>query len=164
MRFYSTTFNAQGWYTSGPGVRAKISAQEFESTLSVNDFWDLPYTFTKPAGTVIVSDQPPSYNKLKFVQDVNFLNSVADEEAMENLLEESQESDLVKHSTQLDEIYNDQEINFSTTDIVESDEDDGRNSETSNSRKSQWYIEKDGALIHIKRAREFISKERSCRH
>ena len=32
----------------------KYLPQEFESTLSVNDFWDLPYTFTKPAGTVIV--------------------------------------------------------------------------------------------------------------
>ena len=89
---------------------------------------------------------------------------------MENLLEESEESDFVKHFTQLDEIYDDQEMNFSTTDIVESDEDDGRNSETSNSRKSKWYIEKDGSLIHIKRAlkllipREFISKERSRRH
>ena len=89
---------------------------------------------------------------------------------MENLLEESEESDFVKHSTQCDEIYDDQEMNFSMTDIVESDEDDGRNSETSNSRKSKWYIEKDGSLIHIKRAlkllipREFISKERSRRH
>ena len=148
----------------------KYLPQEFESTLSVNDFWDLPYTFTKPAGTVIVSDQPPSYNKLKFVEDVNFLNSVANEVAMENLLEESEESDFVKHFTQLDEIYDDQEMNFSTTDIVESDEDDGRNSETSNGRKSKWYIEKDGSLIHIKRAlkllipREFISKERNRRH
>ena len=89
---------------------------------------------------------------------------------MENLLVESEESNFVKHSTQLDEIYDDQEMNFSTTDMVESDEDDGRNSETFNSRKSKWYIEKDGSLIHIKRAlkllipREFISKERSCRH
>ena len=41
--------------------------QESENTLSVNDCWDLPYTFTKPAGMVIVSDQPPSYNKLEFV-------------------------------------------------------------------------------------------------
>ena len=107
---------------------------------------------------------------MKFVEDVNFLNSVANEVAMENLLEESEESDFLKHSTQLDEIYDDQEMNFSTTDIVESDEDDGRNSETSNSRKLKWYIEKDGSLIHIKRAlkllipREFISKERSRRH
>ena len=101
---------------------------------------------------------------------MNFLNSVANEVAMENLLEESEESDFVKHSTQCDEIYDDQEMNFSMTDIVESDEDDGRNSETSNSRKSKWYIEKDGSLIHIKRAlkllipREFNSKERSRRH
>ena len=101
---------------------------------------------------------------------MNFLNSVANEVAMENLLEESEESDFEKHFTQLDEIYDDQEMNFSTTNIVESDEDNGRNSETSNSRKSKWYIEKDGSLIHIKRAlklltpREFISKERSRRH
>lgn len=66
-----------------------------------------------------LSYQPPSYNKLKFVEDVNFLNSVANEVAMENLLEESEESDFVKHFTQLDEIYDDQEMNFSTTDIVE---------------------------------------------
>ena len=57
---------------------------------------------------------------------------------MENLLEESKESDFVKHSTQRDEIYDDQVMNFFMTDIIESDEDDGRNSETSNSRKSKW--------------------------
>ena len=148
----------------------KYLPQEFENTLSVNDCWDLPYTFTKPAGMIIVSDQPPSYNKLEFVQDVNSLNSVGNEVAMENLLEESEESDFVKNSTKFDEIYDDQEVNFSTTDIVESDEDDGRNSETSNRRISKWYIEKNGALIHIKKAlkllipREFISKERSRRH
>ena len=50
---------------------------------------------------------------------MNFLNSVANEVAMENLLEEIEESDFVKHFTQLDEIYDDQEMNFSTTDIVE---------------------------------------------
>ena len=144
--------------------------QEFESTLSVNYCWDLPYTFTKPSGTVIVSDQPPSYNKLEFVQDVNSLNSVANEIAVENQLQESEESDFLKHSTQFEEIYDEQEKNFSTPDIVESDEDDGRNSETSASSKSKWYIERNGSLIHIKRAlkllipREFISKEKSRRH
>ena len=134
----------------------KYLPQELENTLSVNDCWHLPYMFTKPAGMVIVSDRPPSYNKLEFVQDVNSLNSVGNEVAMENLLEESEESDFVKNSTKFDEIYDDQEMNFSTTDIVESDEDYGCNSETSNSRISKWYIEKNGALIHIKKALKLL--------
>ena len=148
----------------------KYLPQEFENTLSVNHCWDLPYTFTKPAGMVVVTDQPPSYNKLEFVQDLNSLNSVGNEVAMENLLEESEESDFVKHSTKFDESYDVQEMNFSTIDTVESDEDDGCNSETSNSRKSKGYIERNGSPIHVKKAlkllipREFISKERSRRH
>ena len=95
----------------------KYLPQEFKSTLSVHDYWDMPYTFTKLAGTVILSDQPPSYNKLEFVQDVNPLNSIAKEVAMENLLAKSEESDFGKHSTQFDEIHDDQEMNFSTTNI-----------------------------------------------
>ena len=114
----------------------------------------------------MVTDQPPSYNKL----DLNSLNSLGNEVAMENLLDESEESDFVKHSTKFDESYDVQEMNFATIDTVESDEDDGYNSETSNSRKSKWYIERNGSPIHVKKVlkllipRELISKERSRRH
>ena len=62
---------------------------------------------------VVVSDQPPPY-KLEFVPDVNSLNSLGNEVAMENLLEESEESDFVKHSTKFDESYDVEEMNFST--------------------------------------------------
>ena len=61
-------------------------------------------------------------------------------------------------------------MNFSAIDTEVSDEDYGCNSETSNSRKSKWYIERNGSAIHVKKAlkllipREFISKERSRRH
>ena len=34
---------------------------EFETTLTVNGCWKMPYRFTKPAGTIIVSDQPPAW-------------------------------------------------------------------------------------------------------
>ena len=56
------------------------------------------------------------------------------------------------------------------TDKLESDDDEDPDSEQFNDRKSKWYIEKNGSLIHLKKAlkllipREFISKERSRRH
>ena len=48
----------------------KYLPDEFENTLTVNGYWKMPYTFTKPAETIIVSDQPPSYDKLEVFLDV----------------------------------------------------------------------------------------------
>ena len=49
----------------------KYLPDEFETTLTVNGCWKMPYRFTKPIGTIIVSDQPPSHNKLEVFLEVN---------------------------------------------------------------------------------------------
>ena len=129
----------------------------------------MPYRFNKPAETIIVSDQPPSYDKLEVFLDVHTPNSVENEVVEENLLIENEEDEFVRQPSQLDEVDDDQQMTASKTDKQESDEDQD-NSGQSSDRKSKWYIERNGSLIHIKKAlkllipREFISKERSRRH
>lgn len=85
----------------------KYLPDEFETTLTVNGCWKLPYRFTKPAETVIVSDQPPSYDKLEVFLDINTPNSVENEVVMANLLAESEEEEFVRQPSQLDEVDDD---------------------------------------------------------
>lgn len=85
----------------------KYLPDEFETTLTVNGCWRLPYRFTKPAETVIVSDQPPSYDKLEVFLDINTPNSVENEVVMANLLAESEEEEFVRQPSQLDEVDDD---------------------------------------------------------
>ena len=67
-------------------VIRKYLPDEFETTLTVNGCWKVPYRFTKPAETVTVSDQPPSYDKLDVFLDINTPNNVDSEVVMENYL------------------------------------------------------------------------------
>lgn len=148
----------------------KYLPNEFETTLTVNGYWEMPYTFTKPADTIIVSDQPPSYDKLEVFLDVNTTNSVENEVVTENLLIENEEDEFVGQPSQLDEVDDEQQMTPAKTEKLGSDDDEDLDSEQPGDRKSKWYIERNGSLIHVKKAlkllipREFISKERSRRH
>lgn len=142
---------------------------EFETTLTVNGCWKMPYRFNKLAETIIVSDKPPSYDKLDVFLDVHTPNSVENEVVEENLLIENEEDEFVRQPSQLDALDDDQQMTASKTEKLELD-DDQDNSGKSSDRKSKWYTERNGSQIHIKKAlkllipREFISKERSRRH
>ena len=148
----------------------KYLPDEFETTLTVNGYWKMPHTFTKPAETIIVSDQTPSYDKLEVFLDVNTTNSVENEVVIENLLIENEEDEFVGQPSQLEEVDDDQQMTPAKTEKLGSDDDEDLDSEQPGDRKSKWYIERNGSLIHIKKAlkllvpREFISKERSRRH
>ena len=148
----------------------KYLPDEFETTLTVNGCWKMPYRFTKPAETIIVSDQPPSYDKLDVFLDINTPNSVENEVVMENLLIENEEDEFVGQPSQLDEVHDEQQMTVDKTEKLESDDDEDLDSKLSGERKSKWYIDRNGSPIHIKKAlkllipREFISKERSRRH
>ena len=148
----------------------KYLPDEFETTLTVNGYWEMPYTFTKPADIIIVSDQPPSYDKLEVFLDENTTNSVENEVVTENLLIENEEDEFVGQPSQLDEVDEEQQITPAKTEKLGSDDDEDLDSEQPGDRKSKWYIERNGSLIHVKKAlkllipREFISKERSRRH
>ena len=148
----------------------KYLPDEFETTLTVNGYWEMPYTFTKPADTIIVSDQPPSYDKLEVFLDVNTTNSVENEVVTENLLIENEEDEFVGQPSQLDEVDDEQQMTPAKTEKLGSDDDEDLDSEQPGDRKSKWCIERNGSLIHVKKAlkllipREFISKERSRRH
>ena len=148
----------------------KYLPDEFETTLTVNGYWEMPYTFTKPADIIIVSDQPPSYDKLEVFLDVNTTNSVENEVVTENLLIENEEDEFVGQPSQLDEVDDEQQMTPAKTEKLGSDDDEDLDSEQPGDRKSKWYIERNGSLIHVKKAlkllipREFISKERSRRH
>ena len=89
---------------------------------------------------------------------------------MENILVEGAEEEFVGQPSQVNEVDDGQEMTVAITDEPESEEDKCKDSEPSSERKSKWYIERNGTPIHIRRAlkmlipREFISKERSCRH
>lgn len=151
-------------------IRRKYLPDEFETTLTVNSCWTMPYRFTKPAEIVIVSDQPPSYDKLEVFLDVNTPNSVDNEVVMENLLIENEEDEFLRQPSQLDEVDDEQQMTADKTEKLVSDDDEDLDSEQPKERKSKWYIERNGSPIHIKKAlkllipREFISKERSRRH
>ena len=64
----------------------KYLPDEFETILTVNGCWKMPYRFTKPVETIKVSDQPRSYDKLDVFLDVNTPHSVENEVVMENLV------------------------------------------------------------------------------
>lgn len=151
-------------------VIRKFLPDEFETTLTVNGCWTMPYRFTKPAEIVIVSDQPPSYDKLEVFLDINTPNSVENEVVMESLLIENEEDEFMRQPSQLDEVDDEQQMTADKTEKLESDDDEDLDSEQPSERKSKWYIERNGSPIHIKKAlkllipREFISKERSRRH
>ena len=49
---------------------------EFKKCLMENNSWDLPYTFPKPKGTVIVSNKPPTYNKLHVSVDADLVKDI----------------------------------------------------------------------------------------
>ena len=49
---------------------------EFKKCLMENNSWDLPYTFPKPKGTVIVSNKPPTYNKLHVSVEADLVKDV----------------------------------------------------------------------------------------
>ena len=143
----------------------KYLPDEFETTLTVNGYWKMPYTFTKPAETIIVSDQPPSYDKLEVFLDVNTTNSVENEVVIENLLIENEEDEFVGQPSQLDEVDDEQQMTSAKTEKLGSGGDEDLDSEQPGDRKSKWYIERNGSLIHIKKALKLlISKERSRRH
>ena len=119
----------------------------------------------------MLSDQPPSYDKLEVFLDINSPNSVVNEVVVENLLIENEEDEFVRQPSQLDEVDDEQQVTADKAEKLESDDDDDLDSKLSiDERKSKWYIERNGCPIHIKKAlkllipREFISKERSCRH
>ena len=64
------------------GVKAaQILVQEylppdFKKCLMQNNSWDLPYTFPKQKGTVIVSTKPPTYDKLHVSVDADLVADI----------------------------------------------------------------------------------------
>lgn len=90
-------------------VIRKYLPDELETTLTANNCWRLPYRFTKPSETVIVSELPPSYDKLDIFSWFQHLK-VENEVAMENLLVENTEEEFVGQPSQLDEVDDVQEM------------------------------------------------------
>ena len=89
---------------------------------------------------------------------------------IENLLIENEEDEFVGQPSQVEEADDEQQMTPAKTEKLGSGDDEDLDSEQPGDRKSKWYIERNGSLIHIKKAlkllipRKFISKERSRRH
>jgi len=149
---------------------------EFQRCLMENSSWEFPYTFPKPKGIIVVSNQPPTYDKLDVSVDANLLEKVQTEVEMEDLVEREEEfimptADCGRDDKGVD--LNEMNVDFGTNSDEDSDEEENLKEKASKNLsqgKQKWYSERNGEMIHINKAlkllipREFISKERSRRH